>query len=122
MAQVVYEGLFILDSSKYASDQSGTVSRLTKMIDDVQGEVLVSRLWEERRLAYPINGQRKGTYWLLYFRCESRKLDEINRALLLNESVLRNMIIKLHPDIADAFVSHAGGGTVEAEKTEAAAS
>jgi len=38
------------------------------------GEILVSRLWEERRLAYSINGQRKGVYWLVYFRLDGNRL------------------------------------------------
>ena len=34
----------------------------------------MSRLWDERRLAFPIRGQRKGAYWLTYFRLEAAKV------------------------------------------------
>ena len=43
------------------------------MIEEAGGEMLVSRLWEERRLAYPIEGHRKGTYWLTYFRARRQR-------------------------------------------------
>jgi len=37
-------------------------------VKSVGGELLASRLWNEQKLAYPINGHRKGAYWLTYFR------------------------------------------------------
>ena len=46
---------------------------IVELIEKAGGEILVSRLWEERRLAYPIKGQRKGTYWLTYFRLDGRQ-------------------------------------------------
>ena len=47
------------------------------MIEKLGGEILVSRLWEERRLAYPIKSHRKGTYWLTYFRLDATQLDQL---------------------------------------------
>ena len=70
--------------------------------------MLASRLWEECRLAYPINGQRKGTYWLTYFRLESRSLSELNRECRLNEAILRSLVLKVDwPRIVDVLVGHA---------------
>jgi ribosomal protein S6 len=60
----VYEGLFIFDSNKFARDRDSLSQEVEKLVEDVDGEILVSRLWEERRLAYPVDGHRKGTYWL----------------------------------------------------------
>ena len=69
--------------------------------------MLVSRLWEERRLAYPIKGHRKGTYWLTYFRVDSSRLTELNRECILSESILRSLVLKVDPRIVDALVAHA---------------
>ena len=41
------------------------------------GQVLASRLWNEQKMAYPIRGQRRGTYWLTYFRMPSGNLEEV---------------------------------------------
>ncbi len=76
-------------------------------ITDLGGEILVSRLWAEQRLAYPINGHNKGTYWLTYFRLDTLKLKELNRACQLNESLLRFMFTKIDPRLIDALVAHA---------------
>ncbi|MEX0818816.1 MAG: 30S ribosomal protein S6 [Pirellulaceae bacterium] len=109
MAQNVYECLFILDSNRYARDPNGISGAIPEMVEKLEGEVLANRLWNEQRLAYPINGQRKGTYWLTYFRLESTRLVEFNRACQLNDSILRNLTLKVDPRLVDALVSHAKG-------------
>jgi small subunit ribosomal protein S6 len=74
------------------------------------GEVLVSRLWNEQKLAYPIDGHKKGTYWLTYFRLDSQKLTEFTRELRINEVVLRQLTLKVEPRLVEALVEHAKGG------------
>jgi len=101
--------LFILDSNRYARDANGVVASLSAIIEDLGGEILASRLWLEQRLAYPINGQRKGTYWLTYFRIDGRRLAEFNRACQLNEAILRHLVIKVDSRLIGVLVDHALG-------------
>lgn len=75
----VYEAMFIFDSGRFARDRAALPAEVEAMIKAGGGEVLVSRLWEERRLAYPIAGQRKGTYWLIYFRAPTSAITPLNR-------------------------------------------
>ncbi len=109
MATNVYEGMFIFESGKYGRDPEGVSGAVSRMIEEAGGEVLVSRLWEERRLAYPINGQRKGTYWLTYFRLDGQKLPAITRQSDLDGNILRSLTLKVDPRIVDALVQHAMG-------------
>jgi small subunit ribosomal protein S6 len=102
----VYEGLFIFDSNRYSRDADAVSHQVPALIEKLGGEVLVSRLWEERRLAYPIKGQRKGTYWLIFFRLDSQHLREIRRQCSINENILRELFLKVDPRIVDALVSH----------------
>lgn len=74
-----YEGMFILDSNRFSRDPGGISSQIAQMVQKLGGEVLASRLWEERRLAYPIDGHRKGTYWLSYFKLDSNHVTPLNR-------------------------------------------
>ena len=107
MARNVYECMFILDSNSYARDKLGVEGGISKMVEDSDGEMLVSRWWNEQKLAYPIKGRRKGTYWLSYFRMDSSKVADFNRACRLNDSILRNLTLKVEPRIVDALVAHA---------------
>lgn len=120
LAQNVYEGLFILDANKFARDHDALPKSVEEMITSEGGEVVVSRLWEERRLAFPIKGQRKGAYWLIYFRQDGEKITPLNRALELKSGVLRSMILKIHPRLVEPILEHAaaGGGPMEGEQVE----
>lgn len=119
MAKTVYEAMFIFDSNRFARDPGGVSGAVAALVQKLGGEVLAARLWEERRLAYPINGQRKGTYWLSYLRLESRQLAEFNRECRLNESILRSLVLKVDPRIVDALVGHAlAAGESKQKKVE----
>jgi small subunit ribosomal protein S6 len=111
--------MFIFDSNRFARDPGGVSGVVASLVQKLGGEVLAARLWEERRLAYPINGQRKGTYWLSYFRLESRQLSEFNRECRLNESILRSLVLKVDDRIVDALVGHAlAAGEAKPKKVE----
>jgi small subunit ribosomal protein S6 len=118
LAQHVYEGMFILDSNKYAKDAAATVGTIPATVEQFGGEMLASRMWEERRLAYPIKGHRKGTYWLTYFRLDANQIESLTRQIQLNEGVVRHLLLKIDPRIADAMVQHAltGGGPMAERK------
>jgi small subunit ribosomal protein S6 len=106
----VYEGMFILDANRYARDAGGVANQISALITKCGGEVVVSRLWEERRLAYPIKGQRKGTYWLTYFNLDPAQVATLTRETQLNDNILRCLFVKIDARIADALISHATAG------------
>jgi small subunit ribosomal protein S6 len=113
--------MYILDTNRYLRDADAASSMLEDMITKAGGEILVSRLWEERRLAYPINGHRKGTYWLIYFRIDASQLTPIKRTCEIDDSILRTLFLKVDPRIVDALVAHAQSATPTAVVTEAPA-
>jgi small subunit ribosomal protein S6 len=100
----------LLDSNRYARDPSGVPGQIGETISKEGGEMLASRLWSEQKLAYPIAGHRKGTYWLTYFRVDSSKLSVLNRQFQLNDAVLRNMMLVVDDRLADTLVQHASPG------------
>lgn len=106
----VYEAMFIFDSGRFARDRTGLPTEVEEMIKVNGGEVLVSRLWEERRLAYSIAGQRKGTYWLMYFRAPTTAIVPLNRACEIHDGILRQLVLKIHPHLAEAVLEHATAG------------
>ena len=118
MASNVYECLFILDSNRYARDPQAVAQGISDMVTNNDGEILVTRLWNEQKLAYPINGNRKGTYWLTYFSMEGTSLSAFERSCRLNDNVMRNLTIKIDPRLVDTLVSHAKGIATAAEAVE----
>jgi len=111
LAANVYEGMFILDANRFGRDPEAVSNQISTAIEGLEGEVLVSRLWEERRLAYPIEGHRKGTYWLTYFRLDGTRLVELQRQFQIADDILRVLFLKVDPRIVDALVAHAQTGS-----------
>jgi len=111
LAENVYEGMFILDSNHYARDPAAAAASVEELVEKNGGQLLASRLWSDQKLAYPIEGHRKGAYWLTYFRIDSQRLAELNRAARLNDTVLRSLVIRIDPRLVDAMVAHALGQT-----------
>lgn len=110
MSSQVYECLYIFDSNRYSRDSGGVSESVKEAIESQGGEILVSRLWaSDHKLAYPVDGHYKGTYWLTYFRLESTKLKELNRTYQLNDAVVRYMFTRIDPRIVEAVVAHAQG-------------
>jgi small subunit ribosomal protein S6 len=123
LGENVYDAMFILDAGRYARDPEGVSGQISKIIVEEGGEILVSRLWEERRLAFPIKGQRKGVYWLTYFRMKGEKLSALRQRLRLNETILRMLFVRVDPRIVDTLVAHAlaGPAAMAAERRAAEA-
>jgi small subunit ribosomal protein S6 len=120
VADNVYEGMFILDSNRYGHDPEAVSGQVDGTIQKLGGEILVSRLWEERRLAYPIKAHRKGTYWLTYFRLAADQLTTLKREFQINDNVLRVLFLKVDPRIVDALVTHAKTAPVGGTRVEEA--
>ena len=92
--------MFLLDSNRYARDPGSVSTRLSASIEKLDGEVLASRLWNEQKLAYPINGHRKGTYWIIYFRINGNRIPEFERAEPKNGLVTPNQMSRNHSSYA----------------------
>ena len=77
--------------------------------------MLASRLWNEQKMAYPINGHRKGAYWLCYFELESTAIPKLNRAVQLTDQIMRHLVVRIDPRLVDSFVAAAKGEVPQEE-------
>src|SRR5437763_115037 len=100
----VYECMFLLDTNKVAGDVQTASKQLHTILERNQAEVLASRPWDERRLAFPIKGHKKGLFFLTYFRTEGQHIASIERDYALNEMILRAMILHIDPKLVDIML------------------
>jgi small subunit ribosomal protein S6 len=96
--------MFLLDTNKVAGDVSAASKQLHGILERNQAEMLASRPWDERRLAYPIQGHKKGLYYLTYFRTEGKNITGIERDCALNETILRTLILRVDPKHVDVML------------------
>ena len=100
-----YECMVLLDPNKVSGDVPAAGKQLQSVLERHHAEVLASRPWDERRLAYSIKGHKKGLYYLTYFRTEGNNLTEIERDFALNEMILRTLTLKVDPKLVDAMLA-----------------
>ena len=92
-----YECLFLLDPTKTGTDLEAVRTQLHHTLEKYGVEVLASRKWDDRKLAYPIRGHKKGLYYLTYFKADAKKIAEMDHDFRLSEVILRHMISVIDP-------------------------
>jgi small subunit ribosomal protein S6 len=83
----------LLDNREVRKGWQPLKDAVTGLFTKHGAKILSSRRWDERRLAYPIRGQHRGTYLLIYFSADTQVLAAIRRDLQFNESVLRSLLV-----------------------------
>ena len=90
-----YEAMFILEHSAATADFEATSAIVDQLLEKHGAKIVQTEKWDERKLAYEIKGQRRGTYVLVYFTAETSAIAKINEDVQLNETILRHLVIAL---------------------------
>jgi small subunit ribosomal protein S6 len=89
-----YETVYIFDS---ALEEPAVTERLdrfhTLLTKDGKGTVVGTNHWGKRTLAYPIKKKETGYYVVAQFETAGELLPEYERAVKLDESVLRYLVV-----------------------------
>ena len=118
MAQNYYEGMFLVDSGKFANDSDGVMTHVRELLSKTGASIREDRVWMDGKLAYPIDGRRRGVHFLVYFQGDGNANTEIARQVRLSDLVLRHIVIR-HPEIMwDRLVAAISGGIEETTTTE----
>ena len=90
----LYEGMFLLNQQLAGADFAASLQFVKDVFTRAEAEVLVLRKWDDRKLAYPVKGQKRGIYVLAFFKARSTQIANIERDCNLSEHVIRNLILK----------------------------
>ncbi len=90
----LYEAMFLVDSAEAASDWDGINKLITGILERTGAEIVSTKKWDERKLAYTIKKQTRGTYILCYFKADGGKIKDIERDVRLSERVMRVLILR----------------------------
>lgn len=114
-----YEGMFLVDSGKFATDPEGVTSDILAVLEKAGATVVAHRPWQDGKLAYEVEGMRKGLHYIVMFTMPGSGMSTLVRQCQLSETIVRHMTI-VHPQtIFDATVAAltgaAGGDRTEDE-------
>jgi len=89
-----YEIVYIFDSVLDRSVIDQKLERFNQLATgDAAGEVTAVEHWGKRQLAYPIKKHDNGYYVVVQFRTTAESLPEFERAIKLDEEVLRYLVV-----------------------------
>jgi small subunit ribosomal protein S6 len=117
----LYEGMFLVDSAKAASDWDGINATIKRILDKAKAEIVSMRKWDDRRLAYDIRGVSRGTYLLCYFRADGGQIQSIEKAVQLSEKIIRVLILNTDQMTQEDIDKETPATKAEKEKEKAVA-
>lgn len=113
-----YETTVLIPTGKMREDAEGAVAAVRGLYESEGAEFIEFEKWEERKLTYPIEGERAAVYYTGYLRAEPAAIETIEEKARLSDVILRQLIIKRDGKDYDRIVDQRAKA---AERREAAA-
>ncbi|RBY75928.1 30S ribosomal protein S6 [Blastococcus sp. TF02-09] len=88
-----YELMIILDPDLEERTIAPSLDRFLTVVTNSGGTVK-TEIWGRRRMAYEINKKPEGIYAIIDIQAEPAAVQELDRQLNLNESVLRTKLMR----------------------------
>jgi len=96
--------MFLVDSNAFANDPEATTEGIMKVLDRAGANVVAHRPWQDGKLAYEIEGRRKGTHYIVCFKMPSSGMDVLTRQSQLSDTILRQIVVRHTQELFDAVV------------------
>jgi len=90
-----YELAFIVEPNTDDEGVTSVVEKVSQFVQTGDGTVTSVDVWGRRKLAYPINNHREGTYVLMQTKMLPSLLIDLERNLKLSEEVIRYLLVKI---------------------------
>jgi small subunit ribosomal protein S6 len=90
-----YELMLVLRPDVADDKSQAIVDRTTRGIVAAGGQIVKVAPWGRRRLAYPIDRHREGSYHIILFEAPSDAIVELEHTLLITEEVLRHLVTRV---------------------------
>lgn len=93
-----YEMMFIVKTTIDEAAVKNTVDNLKSIITSMKGEIIEEKDLGQKKLAYPINKEITGFYYVVDFNANNDLINELDRKAKIDENVIRHMIISLEEE------------------------
>jgi len=90
----IYELTIVVSSKVNEKEKTTFLEKIKNLIEKSKGKIDSFKEWGKRTLAYPIKKEKEGVYFFWEIKIDEAKIQDLDRALKLNEAVLRYLIIK----------------------------
>jgi small subunit ribosomal protein S6 len=94
-----YELMLVLRPDVADDRSQAVIDRTTRQIVTAGGQIVKVAPWGRRRLAYPIERYREGSYHIVLFEAPAEAINELERGLHITEEVLRHLVTRVERPI-----------------------
>ena len=94
-----YELMLVIRPDVADDRSQALVDRTTRQIVAAGGQIVKVAPWGRRRLAYPIDRHREGSYQIILFEAPADAISELEHTLLITEEVLRHLVTRVERPI-----------------------
>jgi small subunit ribosomal protein S6 len=89
-----YELMLVIRPDVPDDKSQAVIDRVTRQITAGGGQIVKVAPWGRRRLAYPIDRFREGSYHIVLFAAPAGLLTELEHSLLITEEVIRHLMTR----------------------------
>jgi small subunit ribosomal protein S6 len=89
-----YELMLVLKPDAPDERAAAVIDRTTRYVVASGGQIVKVAPWGRRRLAYPIERFREGSYHIVVFESPAEAIAEMERSLQITEDVLRYLVTR----------------------------
>ena len=89
-----YELMLVLRPDAPDERAAAVIDRTTRYVVASGGQIVKVAPWGRRRLAYPIDRYREGSYHIILFEAPAETIVELEHSLLITEDVLRHLVTR----------------------------
>ena len=89
-----YETMFIVKATLTEEETQAQIALVKSNIEKIGGTITVCDDMGTRTLAYEIEKQKRGYYYVVYFTAPTEAIKELERNYKVNESIIRFIFIK----------------------------
>jgi ribosomal protein S6 len=93
ISNMMYEIMTVLPSRIADSEMDSAIEAVSKLIEQVGGKIAKTNNFGKMKLAYPMNGERYGTYVLFYAEVPETSMKKLDQNFRLADEVVRHMVI-----------------------------
>ena len=113
-----YELMLIIRPDAPDEKAAAVIDRTTRYVVASGGQIVKVAPWGRRRLAYPIDRHREGSYHIVVFESPAEAILELERSLQITEEVIRFLVTRSEKPVKARRDAAGADGSEDGEESE----
>ncbi len=100
-----YEAMFLVNQAAAAAF-GDVLEHINHLFERAEATVIAMKKWDERRLSYEMDKQKRGVYILAYFTCPTNMVAHLERDAVISDQIMRLMVTSADHLTAEEIATH----------------